>query len=407
MTPPEVVVTGIGVVSAAGVGVDENWKRIVSGEPTADHDPELDGLPVDFACRVPDFNPVPLLGTREAGRTDRYTQLALVAAHEALTSSRLRLENTDSTRAGVVLGTVSGGSSTMERQEERLLLAGSSAVSVRTMPMGLVNMAAGVLSIHFGLQGIALTTATACASGTNAIGVARDLIRSGAMDVVLAGGTDAPITPLSSAAFHRLGALSRRCHDPAGASRPFSADRDGFVLGEGAGILVLENERHARARQAPRLAKVAGYGASADSHHVTRPHPEGAGARRCMRAAIADAGLAPADIGHVNAHGTSTRLNDEVENAAIASIFGDQVAVTSTKGVTGHPFGAAGALEAAYSVLTLTTSVIPPTANLTEPDPRITVDVVAGTARHRNVGAVISNSFGFGGHNASLVFTAA
>ncbi|MCF3119144.1 beta-ketoacyl-[acyl-carrier-protein] synthase family protein [Streptomyces arenae] len=407
MSAQRVAVTGLGAVSAAGLGTDENWKRIVAGEPTAAPDPVLDSCPVNFGCRVPDFEPVTRLGRRQAGLLDRYAQLALVAAEEALSSARLRSEDTDPTRFGVVLGSVAGGMATLEAQQTRLERLGPNAVSGRTMPLGLLSAAAGALSIHFGLRGTALTVATACASGTMAIGVARDLIRTGVLDVALAGGADSPLTPLNAAAYNQLRALSRRIDAPSIASRPFSATRDGFVLGEGAGILVLESEAHARARGAPAMAMIAGYGTSADGHHVTRPNPDGEGARRAMRAALADADV-PADaIGYVNAHGTSTRLNDSVESAAISQILGDRVAVSSTKGVTGHPFGAAGALEAAYSVLALRDSTIPPTANLNDPDPDITVDLVAGAARRKRLRAVLSNSFGFGGYNASLVITAA
>lgn len=405
MSPSPITITGMGLVSAAGIGVADNWRRVVAARPTAARHPALAGHPVDFACRVPDFHPAALLGERRAEYTDRFTQLALVAAREALTHARLRPADTDLTRFGVVLGTLAGGTATMETQQDRLLHGGAAAVAARTLPMGLTSSAAGELSIHFGLLGTTMTVVTACASGATAIGVARDLIRSGTLDVALAGGTESPITPLQAAAYHRLGALSRRTHDPLGASRPFTASRDGFVLGEGAGILVLENDAHARARGAPRLANVAGYGATADSHHAVRPEPTGDGARRAVLAALADAQIGADDVGYVNAHGTSTRLNDAVEGAVVAKVFGEAVAVSSTKGVTGHTLGAAGALEAGYSVLALRDSILPPTANLTDPDPGIAVDLVAGAARHTHVHAVVSNSFGFGGHNACLVLT--
>ncbi|MFI9383483.1 beta-ketoacyl-[acyl-carrier-protein] synthase family protein [Kutzneria sp. NPDC052558] len=406
MSRPGVVVTGVGLVSAAGIGVADNWRRVVAGEPTAARDPALVGCPIDFACRVPGFDASGLLGDRRAETADRFTQLAIVAAEEAMAHAGLGPDGADPTRFGVVLGTVAGGTATMEAQQAKLLREGPEAVSVRTMTMGLVSMAAGELSIRFGLRGVTMTVATACASGTNAIGIARDLIRSGKLDVALAGGADSPLTPLHSAAFHRLGALSRRTDQPLAASRPFAASRDGFVLGEGAGVLVLESDAHARARGATRLAEIAGYGTTADAYHVTRPAPAGTGAIRAMLDALTDSGLEAGDIDYVNAHGTSTRRNDEVESAAIAAVLGDGVAVSSTKGVTGHPFGAAGALEAGYSVLALRDSLLPPTANLTDPDPCVTVDLVAGAARGAKVRAVMSNSFGFGGHNACLVITA-
>ncbi|OXM49749.1 beta-ketoacyl-[acyl-carrier-protein] synthase family protein [Amycolatopsis alba] len=405
MSRTQVTVTGMGMVSAAGIGVEDNWARIRAGQPAAAPHPALAGHPVDFACGAMDFEPAETLGERQADNTDRSTQMALVAAEEALARARLRPADTDVTRFAVVLGTWAGGTATMENQQAQLLRHDAAAVAARTMITGPLSSSAGELSIRFGLQGPVMTIATACASGTSAIGIARDLIRAGIVDVALAGGTDASITPLQVAGFFRLGALSRRTHDPLGASRPFAASRDGLVFGEGAGILVLENDAHARARGAPRLADVAGYSATSDAYHMLRPDPAGAGARRAIRAALADADIGKNDVDYVNAHGTSTRRNDEVECKAISAGLGDTVAVSSTKGVTGHTFGAAGALEAAYSILALTESVIPPTANLIDPDPDITVDLVAGTARHQPVQAVLSNSFGFGGLNASLVLT--
>ncbi|MBY6307456.1 beta-ketoacyl-[acyl-carrier-protein] synthase family protein [Streptomyces clavuligerus] len=399
------VVTGIGVISAAGTGVEENWKRVVAGEPTAARDSVLFGSPVDFACRVPDFDPGPRPGGPQAERLDRYAQLAMVAAAEALASAGLPASPGDPDRCGIVLGSVAGGMGTLEEQAARLERGGPTAVAGRTMPLGLLSSAAGAISVRHGLRGTCLSVATACASGTQAIGLARDLVGAGTLDIALAGGADAPLTPFNAAAYARLRALSRRADDPRGASRPFSATRDGFVLGEGAGFLVLEREDDARARRAPLLAVVAGHAATADAHHAVRPDPTGSGARRAMLGALADADLDPGSVGHINAHGTSTLLNDAVEGTAIGEVFGDRVAVSSTKGVTGHTFGAAGALEAAYAVLALREGLIPPTANLTDPDPSIPVDLVAAQARRARLDAVMSNSFGFGGYNASLVLT--
>ncbi|OXM49751.1 beta-ketoacyl-[acyl-carrier-protein] synthase family protein [Amycolatopsis alba] len=405
MNSPRVVVTGMGLVSAAGTSLSENWRRVIAGEPTAARDPALAGCPIDFTCRAPDFEPSRYLGRRGAATADRFTQLALVAADEAVSEAKLRLDETDLTRFGVVIGTMSGGMTTIERQHARLLEGGSSTVSGRTMLMGMTSVAASALSIHHGLRGTCLTVSTACASGTVAIGTACQLIRSGTVDVVLAGGADSPLTPLQVAALDRLSALSRRNDDPGRASRPFDADRDGAVLGEGAGILLLESESHAMARGAPQLAEIAGYGDSSDGYHIVQPDPDGAGAQSAMRAALADAGLSPRDVDYINAHGTSTRSSDEIECTAISAIFGDSPAVSSTKGVTGHTCGAAGGLEAAYSILALRDSCVPPTANLTDPDPSIKVDLVADQARHAPLRAVMSNSFGIGGHNASLVIT--
>ncbi|KOG85176.1 beta-ketoacyl-[acyl-carrier-protein] synthase family protein [Streptomyces varsoviensis] len=413
MSAPRVIVTGMGLISAAGIGAEANWRRIVAGEPTALHAPGLDGCPVDFGCAVPDFDPAEHLGRSRAEALDRYAQLAMVAAEEAMDSAGVAVREptersagtTDPARIGVVLGSLAGGTATIEAQQTQLERHGPTAVAGRTIPLGLVSSAAGALSARFGLLGASMSVTTACASGTTAIGTARDLIRTGALDVALAGGADAPLTPLNAAAYDRLRALSRRGDYPPAASRPFSATRDGFVLGEGAGFVVLESEEHARARGAPRLASIAGYGSAADGYHPVRPDPDGGGARRAILAALADAGMGADAIDYVNAHGTSTPLNDAVESAVVTDLLGDDVPVSSTKGVTGHPLGAAGALEAAYAVLALRDGIVPPTANLTDPDPDISVDLVAGAARRERLRAVLSNSFGFGGYNASLVIT--
>jgi 3-oxoacyl-[acyl-carrier-protein] synthase II len=306
---------------------------------------------------------------------------------------------------GVVIGSGAGGTATLEAQHAALVREGPTAVSPLTLPMGLLNMAAGQLAIELGARGPCLAPCTACASGATAIGIARDMLRSGAADIVIAGGAEAPVTPLYVSAFSRMRVLSRRS-DPETASRPFDSARDGFVLGEGAGVLVLESEAHAGARGARALARIIGFGASADAHHVTNPDPEGRGARQAMQAALADAGLTAGDVQYVNAHGTSTPLNDSIEAGAIRAVFGDDVPVSSTKGVTGHLLGAAGAVEAAYAALALRHGVIPPTANLTDPDPEIAVDLVYRKARKRRLEHAMSNSFGFGGQNASLVIGA-
>jgi len=269
------------------------------------------------------------------------------------------------------------------------------------------NMVAGQLAMEFAAYGPNLVTATACASGATAIGVARDLLRSGSCDIVLTGGTEAGLTPLSIAGFAQMGALSARTDDPGAASRPFDVGRDGFVAAEAAGVLVLEREGDAKARRASVRARLAGYGASADAHHATAPHPQGAGAERAIVAALADAGIAPDEVDHVNAHGTSTPLNDVAEARTLRRVLGDGFSVTSTKGVTGHSLGAAGAIEAAFSVLTISNGLTPPTANLDSQDPEADIDVVAKAPREGNVDVVVSNSFGFGGQNAVLVVTAA
>lgn len=398
-------ITGVGLVTPAGIGVPANWSRIVEGRATAATDPELDGLPVTMACRVPDFS-AGALGVRSPWQWDRYAQFAMVATMEALAQAGLTPGEWDGSRVAVIIGSGAGGTTTLESEHTALLKEGPQGVSSLTLPMGLLNMAAGQVAIEIGANGPCLAPCTACASGATAIGIARELLRSGTADIVVAGGTEAPVTPLYVSAFARMRALSRRTADPATASRPFDAQRDGFVLGEGAGIFVMESEDHARARGAEPVARVVGYGASADAHHVTAPDPQGRGAKLSIRAALADAGISGADVGYVNAHGTSTPMNDVTEAGVVRELFGDRVPVSSTKGVTGHPLGAAGAIEAAYAALTVRHGIIPPTANLTDPDPRIDIDLVFKEARSGPVAMALTNSFGFGGQNASLLIAA-
>lgn len=398
--------TGLGLVTPAGLGVRENWARVRAGTPTAAPDPDLEGAAVAFSCRVPGFKAAELLGRATAFRTDRFVQLALVAAREAVADAGLDPSTWDGARVGVVLGNSLGGSTTFERQHRELLDNGVGDVSPMMVPMSMVNMVAGYLSIDCGARGPSLVTATACASGTTAIGVGRDLLRAGACDVVLAGGTESALSPAVLAGLSRMGALSARSDDPARASRPFDVDRDGFVAAEGAGMVVLERRTDAVARSATVLATVLGFGASADAHHVTAPEPDGTGLESAVRAALADAELAPDEVDHVNAHGTSTPLNDATEAAVLARMFGDRPAVTSTKGVTGHTLAAAGAIEAAYTVLALRDGVVPPTANLENLDPAVDVDVVSGAARPAPLKVALSTSLGFGGFNAALALAA-
>lgn len=401
-----VSVTGLGLVTPAGIGVDASWAGVLAGQGLASHDPVLDGLSVDMSCRVPGFEAEALLGRKASRRLDRFVQLGVVAAREAVADAGLDPATWDGARVGVVVGCGMGGAATWEQQHAKMLADGPGKVSPLLIPMLVPNMVAGQLAMDLQALGPNLVTATACASGATAIGVARDLLRSGACDVVLAGGTEAGLTPLSIAGFAQMGALSTRTDDPAGASRPFDVARDGFVAAEAAGLLVLERADDARARGATVRANLAGYGASADGHHITAPDPDGAGAVRAMNAALSDAGLTPSDIVHVNAHGTSTPLNDAAEARTIRRAVGDHVTVTSTKGVTGHALGAAGAIEAAFTVLTVQHGIVPPTANLDSQDPDIDLDVVAKAPREQVVAAAMSDSFGFGGQNAVLVITA-
>ncbi len=406
MTRPRVAVavTGLGLVTPGGVGVDASWQRVLSGEATASPDPNLADLQVNFSCRVPDFDATAHLG-RQARRLDRFVQLALVAAREAVADAGLDPESWDAPRVGVVMGCGMGGAWTWEQQHTVLLERGAPRVSPYLIPMLIPNMAAGNVAMDLGAKGPNLVTATACASGATAIGTALDLLRAGRCDIVLAGGTESGLTPLSIAGFQNMTALSRRSDDPAAASRPFDVDRDGFVAAEAAGVLVLERVEDAEARGATVRAKVAGYGASADAHHATAPDPEGLGAERAVRMALEDAGVTAEEVDHVNAHGTSTPLNDRSEAAMIRRVIGDHPAVTSTKGVTGHSLGAAGAIEAAFAVLTVQHGRIPPTANLDSQDPEIEIDVVAKAPREAAVEVAVSDSFGFGGQNAVLVVT--
>ncbi|MEV6024658.1 beta-ketoacyl-[acyl-carrier-protein] synthase family protein [Streptomyces sp. NPDC052036] len=399
-----VAVTGQGLVTPAGIGTGVNWERICNGGGTAAKDTELAGGPVEYSCRVPYFDPAEAVGARDAWRTDRFVQLALMAAREAVADAGLDPACWDGDRVAIVIGSAAGGVSTSEAQHERFLDKGSKGVSALFHPMALGNMVAGRLAIDYGATGPNLVTSTACASGATAIGVARDLLLSGACDIAIAGGTEAAITPTFVAGFARMGALYTGDLPPEQASRPFDRARGGFVIGEGAGILILERLEDARARRARVHARLLGYGASSDANHVTAPHPDGRGIEQAMRRACDDARIPPQRIQLVNAHGTSTPLNDLTEARAIARLGSEAVAVTSTKGVTGHTLGAAGAIEAAYTVLSLAHQRIPPTVNLVELDPQIRLDVVAGSPRQVELTYALSNSAGFGGHNVSLLF---
>jgi 3-oxoacyl-[acyl-carrier-protein] synthase II len=401
---PRVVVTGIGLKSPAGNDVESCWSRLLAGESAAAPIRNLDAtaLPVRIACEVPDFDTEPYFGAKEARRLDRVTQLGLAAAVDALADAGD--VRTDPARCAVIAGTGVGGLATLEEQERVYHDKGPSRVSPFFVPMMMANRTAGEIAMRYGWTGVNLCISTACAAGAHCIGEGARLIRDGSADVVVAGGTEAAITQICMAAFARMGALSGRNDDPTHASRPFDADRDGFVMGEAAGFLVLERLDRALARDARIYAQVLGYGRNDDAHHVTAPSPGGAGAAACMQLAIDDAGLAPSALGHVNAHGTSTPLNDAAEAEAIRKVFGDDAPpVTSVKGVIGHTIGAAGAVEAIAGVLSIRDGVVPPTANHERRDADIDVDVVAGEPREIGPLPFLSNSFGFGGHNASLI----
>ncbi len=399
-----VVVTGMGVKTPAGNDLDTFWNTILSAESQAAPWTLVDGdaLPVKFGCEVKDFDPTEYLNVKEARRQDRVAQLGFAAAVDA--AKQAGEIGADPARCAVVTGTGVGGLITLESQVNQFAEKGADRVSPFLVPMMMTNATGGLISIQFGWTGPSLTITTACAAGANAIGEAGRLIREGSADVVLAGGVETCITPTAISAFARMGALSSRNDDPKRASRPFDADRDGFVMGEGAAFLVLEEYERAVARGATILGELLGYGRNCDAHHITAPSPGGAGAVACMSLALEDAGLTPADVNHINAHGTSTPLNDAAESEAASKVFGgNPPPVTSIKGVTGHTVGAAGAVEAVAAILSLRNRKVPPVANYETPDPEIHADIVHGEAREIGEGVALSNSFGFGGHNASLV----
>jgi 3-oxoacyl-[acyl-carrier-protein] synthase II len=403
-----VAVTGLGVKAPGGTDVETYWAAVREGRSAAGPIRRWDAsiLPESFrfACEVPEFDLAPYLDFKAARHADRCGQLGLAAALDAVADATIGEAPVDPARCGVFVGSGVGGLQTMEEQVKVLLERGSSRVSPFLVPMMMANATAASIGMRLQWTGPNLCASTACAAGTHAIGEAALLIRHGAADVMVAGGTEACVTPLAMSAFGRMGALSSRVSDPARASRPFDADRDGFVMGEGAGFLVLEDWEHAVARGARIWGEVLGYARNTDAYHITAPAPGGAGAAACMQQAIADAGLQPADIAHVNAHGTSTPLNDASEAHAIVKVFGEgAVPVTSGKGVTGHLVAGAGAVEAVATFLALRDGVVPPTANHERVDPELAIDVVSGQARLLAAGPVVSNSFGFGGHNASVV----
>ena len=399
-----VAITGMGVKTPAGNDLETFWSTLVAAESKADTwtliDPDV--VPVKFGCEVKDFDPVAYLGPKESRRQDRVAHLGFAAAADA--AKQAGEIGADPARCAVVVGTGVGGLATLESQVNLNTAKGAERVSPFLVPMMMTNATAGLISIQFGWTGPSLCITTACAAGANAVGEAGRLIREGSADVVLAGGTESAITPTAMAGFARAGALSGRNDEPKKASRPFDAGRDGFVMGEGAGFLVLEEWERAVARGATILGELLGYGRNCDAYHITAPAPGGAGTVACMTAALEDARVEPSRVNHVNAHGTSTPLNDVNESEACLKVFGGTTPpITSIKGVTGHLIGAAGAVEAVASILSLRNGLVPPVANYETPDPEIGADVVHGSAREIGDGVAISNSLGFGGHNASLV----
>jgi 3-oxoacyl-[acyl-carrier-protein] synthase II len=403
-----VVVTGLGAVTPVGNDVPSSWNNLLKGVPGADFIRRIDvaDLPVRFAAQVKDFDPSGVLDRKDARRYDPFLCYAVVAAQEAVDDARLDFEDEDPDRVGVLVGSGIGGLHLIEENHTALLERGSSRVSPFFIPLMVTNMASGVLSIRFGARGPNSCVVTACATGTHAIGDSFRLIQRGDADVMLAGGAEAPIERLGLSGFAAMRALSTRNDEPQRASRPFERDRDGFVVGEGAGVLVLESLEHALRRGANIHGEVVGYGMSGDAFHVTAPPETGGGAQLAMSRALSDAELAPEAVDYINAHGTSTPLNDKVESAAIRAVFADHadgLAVSSTKSMTGHALGAAGGIEAVIVTLAVRDGKIPPTINYDEPDPDCDLDYVPNEARSATVRAALSNSFGFGGTNASLL----
>ena len=401
-----VVITGIGAVTPVGKDAPSTWESICAGRHGITKIDRFgtEDLGVSVAALVKDFDPSSILDRKEQRRTDPYCQFALYAATEALRDCGSDLKDLDPYRVGVIIGSGIGGMQTFEENHQKFLEKGPGRVSVFFIPMMISNMAAGNISIRTGFKGANFAPVTACASSAHAVGEAFRLIKNGYLDACVAGGAEATVTKFAMAGFNNMGALSRST-DPDRASIPFDKERDGFVMGEGAGILILEELEHARARGARIYAEVAGYGATGDAHHITSPAPDGEAAAKAMELAYTEAGLTPADIDYINAHGTSTPVNERYETIAIKKALGDAaktVAVSSTKSMTGHMLGAAGAVEAMLTALALRDGILPPTVGYKVPDEECDLDVVPNTARKQDIRAALSNSLGFGGHNAAL-----
>jgi len=405
-----VVVTGLGAVTSLGCKVDEFWQRVCNGESgigalklfdASNYRSQIGGEVVDWSTDG-------FIAHKEAKRMDRFVQFGVVAGIEAVNDSGIDFSKDDPYRCGVILGSGIGGLREIEIQHTRLRDKGPEKVSAFTIPKLMANAASGQVSIEYGLKGLNTTVATACASATNAIGDAVRAIQHGVADVMITGGTEAAVTPLGLSAFSAMRALSERNDGPTHASRPFDAERDGFVLGEGAGLFVLEELEHAKARGARIYAEVIGYGATGDGSHITQPDPEGRGAAQAMRLALADAGLDPDAVQYINAHGTSTPLGDAAETAAIKAVFGDHaytLNVSSTKSQIGHLLGASGGVEMVVTIKAVCEGLVPPTINLENPDPRCDLDYTPNEARQRDITVAMSNSFGFGGHNGSVIIS--
>jgi len=403
-----VVVTGIGILSPLGLDVATTWEGLIAGKSGIDYITLFDAKPFEtkFAGELKGFEPTDYFNRKDARHMDRFTQMAVAASKQAVEQSGIKINSTNQDNIGVIIGSGIGGLTTLFEQAKILLERGPGRVSPFLAPMMITDMAAAQVSITLGVKGPNLCITSACSSGSDAIGAAYELIRQGDAQAVIAGGSEAIINPIGICAFNALNALSTRNNEPQAASRPFDTQRDGFVIGEGACSLVLENLTHAQKRGANILAEIIAYGASADAFHMTQPLEDGEGAARAMRVALNKAELPPSEIDYINAHGTSTPLNDKMETRAIKTIFGNnahQIPISSTKSMIGHTIGAAGAVEAAICIMAIRNGIIPPTINLTHPDPECDLDYVPNVARRVKVTTALSNAFGFGGHNSVLI----
>lgn len=404
-----VVVTGIGLITPVGIGVQTSWEGLIAGRSGIRRITHFDAssFQTQIAGEVDGFNPEEYIELKEIKKMDRFIHFGVAASVMAMEHARLKVDAGNADRIGVSVGAGLGGLPTIEHYHKVLLERGPRRITPFFVPMLIINLAAGQISIRFGAKGPNVAPATACATGTHAIGDAFRIIQYGDADAMIAGGTESVITGMGVGGFNAMKALSTRNGEPEKASRPFDRDRDGFVMGEGAGILILEELNHALKRGGTILAEVTGYGLTGDAYHITSPAPGGEGAARCMAMALRDAGIEPKAVDYINAHGTSTKYGDELETIAIKTVFGDhayKLAVSSTKSMTGHLLGAAGGVEAAVSVLTIRDGIIPPTINLDNPDPECDLDYIPLKARKREVGCAMSNSFGFGGTNACVIF---
>jgi len=404
-----VVVTGVGMVTPVGLDTETSWDGLIAGKSGIGPITQFDDkeVPTQIAGEVKGFDAAKYIEPKEIKKMDRFIHLAIAASQIAMDDAKLVISPENADRVGVIAGAGIGGLPAIERSYRAYMEKGYRRITPFFIPMSIINELAGHISMRFGAKGPNISVVTACATGTHSIGDAFKWIQRGDADAMFAGGAESCVCPLGVGGFNAMKALSTRNNEPERASRPFDAQRDGFVMGEGSGIIILEELEFARKRGARILAEVIGYGASGDAYHITSPAPNGEGAARCMNMAIKDAGISPADIGYINAHGTSTKYGDELETMAIKAVFGDQaykVPVSSTKSMTGHLLGAAGGVEAVISILALERGILPPTINLENPDPECDLDYIPNTARKKQVEVVMSNSFGFGGTNATMVF---